>query len=336
MSASGRLLDAAAGIRRRISRRPSPRAQAGALALAMAVFIGGGVTAWRRLELDLGDISWAPIWVLIVVLVPLTIVANMAELSVTGRLLGVRIAPVLLLRTVLVATAANFLPIPGAALVRVHALRTGGAPLGAATSVTVSTALLWVSLSSMVAGAALVTIGGYALAAAFLGGGLLLGVLGVATLARHTSARTPLPLATLELCLVELALIVISAARILAVLVAIGIGASVTQTLVLTVAGALAATAGVFPGGLGLTEAISAALAPLVGLPAAAGFTATAMNRLAGIAVTAPLALLLGMDLLRRARQLERSTGEAGRPTGVDPPRFGADGEASDGPQDQP
>lgn len=300
-----RLLDAAVRLRRRLARRPSPRAQAVALLLALALFVGGGVTAWNRLELSVAELSFPPLGVLLLVLVPATIVVNAAELAVTGRVLGVRFAPSLLLRTVVVATAANFLPIPGAALVRVQALRTAGARLGAATSVTVVTAVLWVSASASVAGAALLAVGHLGPALGFLAVGVVLGLVGVGAVARQGDRVLTTPRALAEILLVEVALIVVSALRMLTVLATVGIGADLVQTLVLTVSGALAATAGVFPGGLGLTELISAALAPLVALPAAAGFTATALNRLAGVVITAPLAAVLGVDLLRRAADLE-------------------------------
>jgi hypothetical protein len=301
-----RLLDVAVAVRRRLSRRPSPRAQAVALLLALVLFVGGGLTAWDRLELSVADLAVAPLAVLLAVLVPATIVVNAAELAVTGRIVGVRFAPMLLVRTVVVATAANFLPIPGAALVRVQALRSAGAGLGAATSVTVVTAVVWVAASCAVAGTALLSVGRLAVGAAFLGVGVALGVVSVGAMARQKDRVLPTGRAVAEIVAVEAALIVVSALRMLTVLLAVGIGADLVQTLVLTVSGALAATAGVFPGGLGLTELLSAALAPLVALPAAAGFTATALNRLAGVAVTAPLAAWLGVDLLRRAASLEQ------------------------------
>lgn len=301
-----RLLDLAVGLRRRLSRRPSPRAQAVALLLALVLFVGGGITAWDRLELSVAELALAPLLVLVAVLVPATIAVNAAELAVTGWVLGVRFPPMLLLRTVVVATAANFLPIPGAALVRVQALRSAGAGLGAATSVTVVTAVVWVAASCAVAGTALLVVAQPVAGAAFLGVGVVLGALGVGAVARQRDRTVATGAAVARIVAVELVLIGVSALRMLTVLLAVGIGADVVQTLVLTVSGALAATAGVFPGGLGLTELLSAALAPLVALPAAAGFTATALNRLAGVAVTAPLAAWLGVDLLRRAASLEQ------------------------------
>ena len=57
----------------------------------------------------------------------------------------------------------------------------------------------------------------------------------------------------------------------------------------------LAAAAGILPGGFGLRELIAAALAPLVGLPASAGFAATAINRVMGIVVLAPITAALAL-----------------------------------------
>lgn len=300
-----RLLDALVAVRRRMTRRPSRGAQATILVVALVLFVGVSVWSWRTLDITLTDLRPAPLALLLLVLVPATIVANAAELGVTGRLLGVRLAPMLLLRTVVVATAANTLPIPGAALVRIHALRTAGCRLGAATSLTVVTALVWIAWSALAAGVALVISGRLWSGAGFAAAGVALLAASVVALMRQRDMVTSGGRGMAMITAVELGLIAVSAVRLLAVLATLGISADLVQALALTVSGALAAGTGVFPGGLGLTEAISGALGPLVGLTVATGVLATAFNRIAGLVVTAPIAAIAGASVLRGAARLE-------------------------------
>lgn len=301
----GRALDLVAGLRQRLTSRPSRGAQAAILVIALVLFVGVSVWSWRELDVAVSDLRLVPLVALLVVFVPATIVANAAELGVTGRLLGVRLAPMLLVRTVVVATAANLLPIPGAAMVRVHALRTAGCRLGAATSTTVVTALVWIAWSAVVAGAALLLSGRWVAGGAFVlaGGALMAG--SVVALQRQRDVVTSTRRGFAMITAVELGLIAVSALRLLAVLATLGISADLVQALALAVSGALAAGTGVFPGGLGLTEAISGALGPLVGLTVATGVIATAFNRIAGLLVTAPIAAVAGASVLRAAARLE-------------------------------
>lgn len=301
----GRGLDLAAGLRRRLTRRPSRRAQALLLVVALALFVAVSVWSWRDLDISLAQLRVVPLVILLAVLVPATIIVNAAELWVSGRLLGVKLAPMLLVRTVVVATAANLLPIPGAAMVRIHALRTAGCRLGASTSITVVTALVWIGWSASVASVPLLITSQPAAGVGFLLVGLVLLAGGTVALARQRDMVTSTGRGFALITAVELALIVVSALRLVVVLATLNIDADLVQALALTVSGALAAGAGVFPGGLGLAEAISGGLGPLIGLSVSTGVVATAFNRIAGLVVTAPIAAVAGAGVLRSAARLE-------------------------------
>jgi hypothetical protein len=60
----------------------------------------------------------------------------------------------------------------------------------------------------------------------------------------------------------------------------------------LTIATAAASAVGILPGGLGLREVLAAALAPLVGLPAAVALFAVSVDRIIGLT---GLALMTGI-----------------------------------------
>lgn len=272
-------------------RQPPPRWRGVLLLVAGAVFVGGAVLSWRSLDLELAAVRWWPVVVVAVALVPATIAVNVAELVALGRAAGVRVGVRDGIRVVLVATAANFLPVPGAAAVRVQAFVARGATLGGATAVNVLGALAWVSIALVAAGIAglgLVPVG----AALFLLGGIAGTTLTWVLLVRWRGASVGSAAAVMA---AELTTVAGHALRLGLVLVALRSAASPAQVVVLGANGPLAAAAGIFPSGLGLAEAIGAALAELVALAPAAGFAATALNRVLGVAVTAPLALAFGV-----------------------------------------
>jgi hypothetical protein len=275
-------------------RTPPARWRGLILLFAGAIFVVGIVLSFRGLDLRPGEVLWWPIGVLALVGTPLTILLNAAELRVMARCLDDRavLSWARAVRVVVIATAANILPLPGGALVRVQALSSMGAGLARATAINLIAAVLWL-------GAAIALAGGAALAHVPLAGGLALAGGGLAIVAgtvavRPVAARWAPP-AVVTLLGVEVATALLHAAKLYLALVALGVTAGIGEALVLGVSGPLSAAAGIFPSGLGLAELLSALLAPVVALSAAAGFGATALVRLVGLAATAPLALFLGV-----------------------------------------
>lgn len=275
------------------ARNPSPRARRVLSLVALALFVGGLAIAVPNLEITLEELALGPLLLVAVVLTPLTIVTNAAELRVMADATqdpGARLGWVEAVRVVVLATAANVLPIPGAALVRIQALRTRGASVAASTGINLAGAGAWIGTGLAVAGLALVGIGGWRAVLA-----LLVGVAGcvVAGLVTHRVARPGRWRRSFAMLLaVELLATVVHGVRLLVVLAALQASVGLVPSLVIAVSAPLSAAAGIFPSGVGLAEAISALLGPLVGVGAAAALTATALNRIIGLVVTAPLALL--------------------------------------------
>lgn len=277
-------------------RRPPPRVRGALLVLAAIGVAVGLVVSLRSLELDPAGLDLWLLAVVAVVITPLTVLVNATELRAMAGALGGALSWPTSVRTVVLATAGNLLPVPAGALVRVQAMREGGAATGQAIGVNIAAAGLWVSASLLLATIGFARVGVWpALGSAALG---LLGVtVSFVVLARSRgSARVGGWLA-----LVELATTVLSALRLWLVLAALGVAAGLGDVLVLGIAGPLAASAGVFPSGLGLAELLAALLAEAVALSAAAGFAATAVGRIIGLAMVAPLALSLGLRDVARA-----------------------------------
>lgn len=279
------------------------------------LFLGGAALAVRDLDLPPGGVRLAPVLVVAVLLVPSAIAVNATELVALGRLLGQRLGGRTAVRVVVLGTAANLLPLPGAAALRIQALAGGGATYAAATGVNLAAAFVWLGAAAAVGGGALASEGRVPL-------GLAIAAAGVAALAGSvwvawrlaTVAAPARPLALLVA--VELATVVVHALRLVLLLEAIGAATSFAAGTVVGTSAPLAAAAGVFPAGLGVAEALAAGAGALVAVPPAAAFAAAALNRLVGYGV---LGIVLAVPALRR-----RPPDVAVSP-GPDPDR-GADG----------
>lgn len=288
---SGRLSRLYAATRR----TPSPRTQRVLLVVAAVVFFVGGWYALGSLDVALEDVRWLPLVIAALAGVPLTLVANTLEYVLSARLLQHRAAFIPALRLTTISTAANLLPIPGAFLVRVQGLRTLGSGYGKALASTAVIGMVWIGVSAVLA-CVLLALSGRWLPATVLGAaGAPLLVAAHVWLTRAVPAPAERRRLAGLVVAVELLAVLTNAGRIVLILVALRVDASVGQALVLAVSSSLAAAAGIVPGGFGLRELIAALLAPLVGLPASAGFAATAINRVIGIVVLAPVTAALAL-----------------------------------------
>jgi uncharacterized membrane protein YbhN (UPF0104 family) len=310
------LEDLAQAVGRRVSgllaTRPGLRRRRLGLAVALILFVGGAVVG----VLSLPDVEQEPRWELLAVVglvgLPLTLAVNAAEYQVTAAVLGYRVPFVPALRVGVLATAANLLPIPGAVLVRAHAVRRLGAPYGKIVLSTGAVGVCFVGTTCLMAGAVLAASGELAFGGILLGAGLVLLALALALLVRERGSRTGVRLLLATVARATAA-IVVKAGRLYLILVAFGYEAGITQALTLTLAAIIALSLGFFPGGLGAAEVLAAALSPLVGLSAAVGFVASAVDRLVsllGLAVIAGGVILLD----RRRDRAGTSHGEQAAP----------------------
>lgn len=282
-------------------RPPSLRTQRALLAVAAVVFVVGGWYALRSLDIAVQDVRWPAMVIAAVAGVPLSMLANTLEYLLSARILHHHVPLMPALRLTVMSTAANLLPIPGAFLVRVQGLRALGSGYGKALRSTAVIGLVWIGVSTTLAAVLLAAARSWAAAVALSVAGVPLLVAAHVWLRRAvTTAEERRRIAGLTLA-VEVFAVMADAGRLFLILVGLGLEASLGQALVLAASNSLASAVGVVPGGFGLRELIAAALAPLVGLPAWAGLAATAIGRVMGIAVLAPVAAALAFGP-RRAR----------------------------------
>lgn len=203
---------------------------------------------------------------------------NGGEVWLGARLHGVRVRPRVAFSTSALSSAANLMPVPGAALVKVRALRQHGLGTGLAVRATAGLGIVWVGLGLVLAGALQLasdaTVG--AIAALV---GLAVTVLGLASLGRTTWARRG------EAVALETASVLATTVRLTLVLAALGFDGDVADAAALAAAGIVASAAGLFPGGLGLRELLSGLTAGLVGLDPAVGVVVAAVDRVVTLAV---------------------------------------------------
>ena len=213
---------------------------------------------------------------------------NATELRITGHLSRRRLSWPDAAEKTLWATAANLLPVPGGSLIRLQAVADGPDGWSRATRCTLVPSTAWFAATFLAAGVALVFLGSSALALAAVVLGLAATLVTWILMPRdRTSAGTVLSLSALEL-----AFVAASSLRLIALFAALGHPIDVLPAVVLTTASVLATAAGVFPGGLGLRELLSATVAPLLGLPPSLAVLVSALDRVVGLGTVSLLTAL--------------------------------------------
>ena len=257
------------------------------LALAAAV-----VWAWRSADLAAADLRWGPIVALALVAAPLSLILKAAEFVVAARIAGQRPPARLAAETAVVSSAANLLPLPGSLLVTVQTLAQGGATYGGAVAASAVPGVAWIGATGIVGGVAVVVEGAPLLGVAVIavGVGALAAAGAMFAANAPTEGRVTLGAAVLG---VEIAWLATSGLRFVLAAAAIGLDLTFTQALVLSVAGAASVAIGFVPGGLGVREAIIAALSPLIGLDIDEGLVLGVIDRIVWLGVLALTALVL-------------------------------------------
>ncbi len=263
------------------------------LLLAVILFAGGIILSIRHQPDIFSDLDWRPIALLVAFCVPLAIFLNALEFELSARLIKRRVSIGRALEITLIGSAANMLPLPGAALTRVLGLKAAGAGYKEGAAVTGLIALVWLGVALAVSGAAITLLDNVALGPVLVGIGALVTVFAVTTLGR-ISRNWPLSFLT---AIVKVAFVALDALRIYLCLLGLGIDADYLQASAFVIAGVVGSAVSVVPAGLGIREAVSAALAPVVGLVASVGFLAASLNRLLGMLILLPLALGLAIRL---------------------------------------
>lgn len=267
------------------------------LGLAACGFILGIYLSYRAQPDLLENLNWGVLALVAAVGIPVTVILNTLEFQASAKLVGQRFSLVQAAEITIIGSVANMLPIPGGTMVRVAALKAGGASIKRGTAATLLVSGLWIGISFIYSGLWLFWLE----ITAFNLGVLLLGI---GLLAIATSVFLSLKLSNnwsilAHLSVLKVGLVIVDAARIFGCLLALDYAASFAQASVLAVSGVLGAAVSIVPAGLGIREGVAALLAPVVSVSVASAYLAASLNRITGLAVMTPVALYLA---LRRNR----------------------------------
>jgi hypothetical protein len=293
--AEPRIIRAVMAVRQACRRHPL---SLGLLAVAffLIVFVPA-IVRYDRLHLHTDPMLLA---VIVVVAPPLIVGLNAVEFILIARLTGHAVTPREAAAVSIGGSMANLLPIPGAAVLRSATLVSAGRTLGSTLQAVVKVGGVWVGVTAVAYGS--VAAPANALLGGTIAAGGLLVVAGCLVMI-HRQVADPdvaIPLMA-RVVAVEVGTVALEAVRLLAILHAIGAHAGFQAALALASANVLSNIAGIFPAGLGLREALSAAFGAASGLPAAVAITATVVDRFVVLIGLGSLSLLMVMWNRRRA-----------------------------------
>jgi hypothetical protein len=279
------------------SKIKTPKYKGAILGAAVVFLIVGVVLSIRQQPTIFADLDWRPALIVIAIGIPFTVWFNALEFMLIGRFVGQTIPFIRALEVTIIGTAANLLPLPGSTLVRVASLGAGGVRYRDGTLAVLMVSVTWIGVAFLYAGVAILLVTPNPLGTIFVVAGL--GTLSATVVA---AMRVAGGLRTQVLVMAaKLILVVTDAARIFLCLIAIGTAATFTQASALAVSGVVGTAVSIVPAGLGVREAVAAALSPVVGLALASGFLATTLNRILELITIVPIASALAIR--SRARE---------------------------------
>ncbi|MFM7225062.1 MAG: lysylphosphatidylglycerol synthase domain-containing protein [Actinomycetota bacterium] len=300
-----------ATLRRLLERRATPlpkRAQAivvGVTGISLLVAAGW---AWRSTDLTLATVTWWPIAVAFLVISPVTLGAKMLEYDAASRIVGARAPWRRAFDVSIVSAAANLLPLPGSVIVTTQAISEQGASYGSAVVASTIPGLAWLGLSGLVGGTAIAVAGGAVVGMLIASAGAVVSAAAVVAFRRTAVGDGRMAIAV-RIVLIEVAWIGLSGLRFWLLLRTLDVDASPAQVLALAVAGAMTVAIGFVPGGLGVREALIAALSPIISLPVADGLLLGVIDRVVWLSF---LALAAVVAAATRGRSAAGGRGEDG------------------------
>lgn len=300
-----------ATLRRLLDQRAKPlnkRLHAVVVATSALGVVAATLWAWQSSELAFAELTWWPIVIAFVATAPASLALKSAEYQVSARLASQKPSQSRSLKVAVVSSAANLLPLPGSMIVTVRSLSEDGSTYGSAITAGAVPGVCWLALTGLVGGTAIAVEGQPLIGGIVVFGGLVAGVATLKLFRTATAGKPGVLTLAASVAGVEVAWLVVSALRLGLAVTALGVSISPTQALALSVAGALTVAIGFFPGGLGLREALLAALSPLIGLEFDIGVLLGALDRLVWLTF---LAIASGVLLATAGRAKPTKCSEA-------------------------
>ena len=261
-----------------------------------ALFLAGVAYSVWRLEIDPAsvDLAWLGI---LAATIPFSFVYAAFNLRLLAAGAGTSIGFADAWKAANIAQAAEFLPLPGGAMVRGGVLVDRGVPTKAAAAHVLVNALLWVGISAAAAGAAFGGSTPFSFALIAIGSSLTLGcTLWLAGIAGSAIALAAMALRCLGLAIIGL--------RLVCAFAVLAEPISLVDTLPLSFATILGTASSLAPGGLGISEGLASLMAGVLYLDPTVAFLAVGLNRLFGLMFCGTISLTLLAPAGRRGTNL--------------------------------
>jgi uncharacterized membrane protein YbhN (UPF0104 family) len=237
------------------------------------LFLLGAWWSFGQLGLSVGDIRLSFLGLLLL-MAPISLLYSGIGLQIVARSGGVHIP---LGKATLVAchaTLAEALPIPGGAIVRSGALMTRGVGMVRSFALVTANAVLWIALSSVGAGIAILPYS--AMGALFL---IAIGGVGVAGILVWLAWKAGSRIAAYSFAH-RVTGVALLALRLFLAFQAIGVALPFIKAFPVTLATIAGSAASITPAGLGISEILAALISSTVQLAPAAAFLAVGLDRL--------------------------------------------------------
>ncbi|WP_440877756.1 lysylphosphatidylglycerol synthase domain-containing protein [Vibrio natriegens] len=254
------------------------------LALVVGVYLSLNDNPYIQTQTD-----WQAIAVVMLIGVPVTTLINALEFIISARMVGVNFPTLRAMKVSIVGSAANMLPLPGATMVRILALKASGVTFRKGTSITLLLALTWIGMSFFYTGVMLQQFDAKIMAWGLGTTGVCV-LLTTAWMTHYIGSRIT---DYLRIVVLKLAMVLVDAVRIYFCFQALDLDVLFFQASAFVVSSVLGSAISIVPAGLGVRELVSAGLAPLVGIAASAGFLSATLNRIASLVALLPIASLL-------------------------------------------
>lgn len=243
--------------------------------IALAVFIVGSV--WSIQEILNANLIFNYYYLVIILLVaaPISLLLSISRFQILARLYGGRFTFVESANVVILGGLANLLPIPGALLVRLAAIRTKVGSKKSVLANAIGVGLWLIACLLVLSFAFFWELDTNYDAALFVLSILLLFVLTM--FLRYTNGSIKY---FLQLCLVQIPLTVVNTLRLWLLCLSIGYVVDLILPASVSLASILVSGASITPGGIGVAELMSSSIAHQLNYPASVGFIMLSGNRL--------------------------------------------------------
>jgi len=251
-----------------------------------ALFVVGLFWSFRAMSIELGQLNYLPALITFFMMGPLGIAYGAIGLALLARVAGTRIAFSSGWSMAGYAQLAESLPIPGGAIVRTIALKNSGTNTAKSMVLVTGAAVLWVAMSMVGAGIALLS--NENLAAVIF---LLIGAAIILPILAWMIAQAGMIVA-MQIMFHRLIGLFLMCIRMLLAFAVIDMIVPFKTALFFSFANIAGSASAITPAGLGVGEAIAAAMAGLVQIAPAAAFLAIALNRIISLASCATIVML--------------------------------------------